>query len=421
MKKKLVYILTVVFFFASVGFLIHKYIEDKHRDAVIQYTLKERTGHLSLTGEWEKTRKMADYYIESIKKDPKNTKALNTLASIFIQEERITGDYVYYDNAAMNCVNRVLEIDPINFEALTLKALLHLSQHHFADGLAVAEKAQKINPYNAFVYGILVDGNVEMGNYSAAVENSDKMISIRPDLRSYSRISYLREIYGDYPGAIEAMKLAVEAGAPGEESTEWSRVQLGQLFENVNDLPSSEMQYLISLDERPGYPYAIAGLARIALLKKDYAKALMFLKQADSSMNNNIFREEMIKVYKLNGQKDKAVALAREVINDLIAVSRKAENDHTIGHYADRELALAYLEAKDYDNAIKYALIEYNRRPMNIDVNETVAWIYYNRGEYQKALPFLETALKTHSKNPTLLNRASLILNQVKSSNNRGV
>jgi tetratricopeptide (TPR) repeat protein len=247
------------------------------------------------------------------------------------------------------------------------------------------------------------------------------MISIRPDLRSYSRISYLREIYGDYPGAIEAMKLAVEAGAPGEESTEWSRVQLGQLFENVNDLPSSEMQYLISLDERPGYPYAIAGLARIALLKKDYAKALMFLKQADSSMNNNIFREEMIKVYKLNGQKDKAVALAREVINDLIAVSRKAENDHTIGHYADRELALAYLEAKDYDNAIKYALIEYNRRPMNIDVNETVAWIYYNRGEYQKALPFLETALKTHSKNPTLLNRASLILNQVKSSNNRGV
>jgi len=66
---------------------------------------------------------------------------------------------------------------------------------------------------------------VEMGNYTAAVENSDKMVSIRPDIRSYSRISYLREIYGDYPGSIEAMKMAVGA-AYRDEATEWSRVQL---------------------------------------------------------------------------------------------------------------------------------------------------------------------------------------------------
>jgi hypothetical protein len=54
----------------------------------------------------------------------------------------------------------------------------------------------------------LVDGNVEMGNYATAIEEADKMISIRPDIRSYSRASYLREIHGDYPGAIDAMKLA---------------------------------------------------------------------------------------------------------------------------------------------------------------------------------------------------------------------
>ena len=127
-------------------------------------------------------------------------------------------------------------------------------------GLAIAEKAQKINPYNALIYGILVDGNVEMGNYKAAVENSDKMDSIRPDIRSYSRISYLREIYGDYPGAIEAMKLAVGAGGAGDEPTEWTRIQLARLYENTGDLKNAEMHYMIALDERPGYPYATAGL-----------------------------------------------------------------------------------------------------------------------------------------------------------------
>ena len=134
--------------------------------------------------------------------------------------------------AAMKYVNEVLEKDPLHFEALTFKSLLYLSQHHFADGLAMAEKARAINPYNAFVHGILVDGNVEMGNYFAAVEEADIMMSIRPDMRSYSRVSYLREIHGDYPGAIEAMKLAVDAGPPGDEATEWARSSTGKIIRN---------------------------------------------------------------------------------------------------------------------------------------------------------------------------------------------
>jgi hypothetical protein len=39
-----------------------------------------------------------------------------------------------------------------------------------------------------------VDGNVEMGNYDSAVAFADKMVALRPDLTSYSRVSYLREI-----------------------------------------------------------------------------------------------------------------------------------------------------------------------------------------------------------------------------------
>ena len=54
-------------------------------------------------------------------------------------------------------------------------------------------------------------------------------------------------------------------------------------------------------------------------------------------------------------------------------------------------------------------MLEYNRRPANIDVNETVAWALYKKGDYAKALPYIETALKTKSKNPVLLSRAALI------------
>ena len=54
-------------------------------------------------------------------------------------------------------------------------------------------------------------------------------------------------------------------------------------------------------------------------------------------------------------------------------------------------------------------MMEYNRRPDNIDVNETVAWCYYCKGDYAKAVPYIKEALRTHSKNPILLSRAALI------------
>jgi tetratricopeptide (TPR) repeat protein len=309
----------------------------------------------------------------------------------------------------MKYVDEVLEKDSLHFEALTLKALLNLSQHHFAEGLELAEKAKRVNPDNAFVYGILVDGYVEMGNYAAAVEAADKMISIRPDMRSYSRISYLREIHGDYPGAIEAMKLAVDAGLPGDEATEWARVNLGHLYETTGELKNAEMHYEIALQKRPGYAYAIAGKGDIALSAKEYNKAIAYYLQADSLINDYSIKEEMAEAYRLSGQKNKTDSIMKWLITAMSEDAKSGQDDEHTGHYADRELAYVLLNTENYDKALQHALAEYNRRPANIDVNETVAWVYYRKGDYKKALPYMETAMKTNSKNPALLCRAGLI------------
>jgi tetratricopeptide (TPR) repeat protein len=210
------------------------------------------------------------------------------------------------------------------------------------------------------------------------------------------------------PGAIEAMKMAIDAGLPGDESTEWSRVQLGHLYENTGDLKNAEMNYTIALNERPGYVHAMAGMARIALAKKDYSKAIDWYQQASKLTNDFSFKEELADAYFLSGQKDKAMATAKMVIDEMNK-NAAATTDESIGHYVDRELAYAYLKVNDYEKALVHALAEYNRRPKNIDVNETVAWVYYQKGEYAKALPYIQTALKTNSKNPVLLCRAGLI------------
>ena len=236
----------------------------------------------ALQAEWAICRNSSEALIRKIKANPDDAKSLLGLSALYLQEARSSGNYSYYDRAALHCVNRVLRKDVNNFEALTFKSMILLSQHHFADGLQVATRVADLYPYNAFIYGILTDANVEMGNYKAALDAAAKMISIRPDIRSYSRISYLREIHGDIPGAIEAMKMAVEAGAAGTENTEWARVQLGKLYEQSGQMQWAAMQYTLALDNRPAYAPALAGMARVAVAGSDYNKAVHLYFQADS-------------------------------------------------------------------------------------------------------------------------------------------
>ena len=409
MKKNLPYVLLFIFFVGAAGFVVMKFKKAEKKNETAVYQLQPRTGEQAKSEEWAATKKTAAKLIAAITANPEDKKSLIALANLYVMESRATGNYTYYDMAAMKLINDVLKLEPENFEALTLKALVQLSQHHFADGLATAETARKINPYNAFVFGILVDANVEMGRYDSAVAAAERMMSIRPDLRSYARASYLREIYGDYPGAIEAMKMAVDAGAAGDESTEWSRVQLAHLYENMGDLKNASMQYTVAVNNRPGYPYPLAGLAKVALAQKDYAKAIDFYLQADSIVNNYTFKEGLAEAYKMAGRGEEAKALMEAAIAEMTRNAQAAQTDESIGHYSDKELADVYGRVGNYDKQLEHALAEYNRRPDNIDVNETLAWAYYNKGDASKALQYIKVALKTNSQNPALLNHAGLI------------
>ncbi|MBK9981913.1 MAG: tetratricopeptide repeat protein [Saprospiraceae bacterium] len=405
MKKSIIYALLFILLGAAIAFIVIR--NEKKEEEVLP--IKERTGILSSSEEYKATKQKADDLVAKIKSDPENIKPKLELASLYIQEGRITGDHMYYDAAAMKLANAVLKTDSTNFEANVFKGTIYLSEHHFADGLAVAEKIRKLNPNNAFVYGMLVDANVELGKYDDAVANSDKMISIRPDIRSYSRVSYLREIFGDYPGAIEAMKLAVSAGPQGDEGTEWARVHLGQLYENTGDLQNAEMQYTIASQERPNYAYALAGLGRISRATGYYDEAIKYYQHADSLVNDYSLKDELTDLYALNGQKQKSEASAKQVVDMLMKDAQSGITDQNIGHYADRELAYAYLKTNQPDKALEHAMMEYNRRPDNIDVNETLAWVYYKKDDLNYAKKYIEVAMKTGSKNPTLLCRAGLI------------
>ena len=352
--------------------------------------------------EWDKTQSSYMQLSSDLRlKDPLAVEPRITLAQIFANEARVTGEHGHYYPAALKMVNEALEINKgLNpdqeFLGLSTKASVQLSQHEFADALKTAEHAIKLNPYNAQIYGALVDANVELGNYEAAVAAADKMVKTRPDLRSYSRVSYLREIHGDVPGAIKAMNMAVNAGAPGYESTAWARLTLGELYRRYGEPEKARKQYEIILVERPDYPFAIAALAELEMDEKNYAKAEELLAKAAGIIPEVGYYIQLAELYKATGREEEMKTKEKEIFAML-------QDDVDSGHNMDLEYASFYRDHfEDYDKALSYTEREYGKRPANIDVNRMMASLYVKKGMKDEAGEYLEKANATKSQHPEL-------------------
>jgi tetratricopeptide (TPR) repeat protein len=430
--KKFFFPTLILSLIVALGFVYKKYETKKTQPT----GMKERAINVSASSEWLNSKKAIDGLLDRIRRNSEDNKAKIQLAMAYIQESRVTGDHAYYDEASLKLLNEVLEKDPKNFDALCGKTTVLLSQHHFTEGLASAQNLVGQYPNAAFGYGLLVDANVELGNYTEAVKFADKLMSIRPDLRSYSRVSYLREIHGDYEGAKEAMNLAVKSGSIGLEQTEWCRVQLGKLYEVTGDLENATKHYQMAVAARENYPFAQAGLARIARKKgqntvdggnpDNFGKGVALLEKANEAIIEPSFYDDLSDAYFVQNQRAKSSEAAKTLIK-MLGGNHSDTTNHTVdksipehGHYADKELAEAYLKIDDLEHALLHANLEYARRPENIDINEVMAWVQYKSGAFDKAVSYIEKALRTGSQKPELLWKAGQIFlknNQEKRGN----
>lgn len=368
--------------------------------------LLDRNEKIQYGKEWETVQNAYGKERKALMDNPTAKEPWLNLAELFIQEARVTGEHPHYYPAAMQCLEALLAqpFDPKNiketdlkFRALSAKASVELSQHEFAKALVTGEEAVKLNPFNSGIYGVLTDANVELGNYARAVEMADKMVSIKPDLRSYSRVSYLREIHGDVPGAIEALTMAVQAGAPGADNTSWCMVTLGNLYLQYGKLTEAAEVFKAALVARPEYPFALEGLAAVEMERKNYQVAEQMLEQAKAIIPEVGIYEKLAIIYKATSRDADYQRTIEEVIEMM-------KDDAMHGHNMDLDFAKVYHELfNDPDMAIKFSLKAYAERPENIDVNGMLASIYTTKGDHKKAAEHRAKALRTGSKKPELM------------------
>ncbi|MBK9108885.1 MAG: tetratricopeptide repeat protein [Saprospiraceae bacterium] len=346
--------------------------------------LIDRHEALQYGKEWENIQSEYGSYRDQIIHQQDEVQARIKLAELFCNEAKITGEHPYYYPLALAQYDSALAIlngkeTDETFRSLSGKASVFLSLHHFEDALQIGKKALALNAHNANIYGILTDANVELGNYTEAITYADKMVSIRPDIRSYSRISYLRELHGMTPEAIDAMKLAIQSSYPGTEDRAWAMVTLAHLLYDNQAFQESQNVVDRILSERPLYPFALEIKAMLEIQKGNQEEAEALLKQAISIIPEVSFQIQLAEIYKSQHRDI-------EFNNALQSIYEMMKEDSDKGHNMNLELAQLYLDlGNEPQKALELALKEYQVRPQNIMVNLLLSKIYLKQSKIENS------------------------------------
>jgi tetratricopeptide (TPR) repeat protein len=338
---------------------------------------------------------------ERVRTDPQNAQARAILGAAYLQKARETGDPSYYGKADQ-VLDQALAIAPNQLDALVVKGTLSLARHQFREALALGERAKAQAPRLARVYGVIADSQIELGMYPEAVETIQAMADIRPDLSSYSRISYARELHGDLDGAIEAMTMAVAAGGPATENVEWTRVQLGNLLFAKGDLAGAEVQYAHSLERSPKYVYALAGMARVRAAQGQISTATTLYQQAIERMPLPEFVIALGELHEAAGQQKEA-----DQQYQLVQAMQQLFKANGV----DTDLELALFEAdhgRDPHATVAMARAAYQRRP-SIKGADVLGWALYRAGQLTEARSYAEQALRLGTQDAVMLYHAGTI------------
>ena len=216
---------------------------------------------------------------ESLRARPNDAHAATLLGLAYQQRARETGDPSYYTRSE-GILRRALAIAPNDFLATSALGSLALSRHRFRDALALGRRARALSPATARNYGVIGDALVELGRYREAFAAFDRMARLRPGLAAYARVSYARELRGDWSGAVAAMRLALGSAIGQREALAWTHVQLGKLFWSRGRLLPAERQYRAALAGFPVYVYALDALAQVEAARGRRATAITLERQA---------------------------------------------------------------------------------------------------------------------------------------------
>ncbi|MCZ6701850.1 MAG: tetratricopeptide repeat protein, partial [Ignavibacteria bacterium] len=211
------------------------------------------------------------------------------------------------------------------------------------------------------------------------------------------------EIYGEMYSAIDAMRLAADAGLTGSDSRAWALYNLGNLYLRVGKLDTAAFIYNGILEERPGYANAYNGLAKIMVVKGNYKQGVEYLFTASQISPDHAFIEELAEIYRLSGNKESENVMIAEVLKEF-------EEHESDGWNIKREFAkFCAIHNINLEEALEGLESEYETSPTSIEVIHLYALLLSKNYQTEKSMTVIQEAMKLGTYNPVIDYHAGMI------------
>jgi tetratricopeptide (TPR) repeat protein len=286
-----------------------------------------------------------------------------------------------------------------------------MGEHRFADALSYAQKALSLGTGDVSSFAIVGDAYADMGEYDKAalaysrLTPRDMTLSPRAAYARDSRLSYLKFIAGDTPGAIKLMKTAVAEGIEAQlqgENLAWLYYELGEYYTQAGNTAFADRAYIAALTIHPGDYRALAALGKLRANNGRYTEAIVLYQKAIAIVPMPIFVAELGDIYARSGNQAEAkkqYALV-EYIGLLGHINQVLHNRDLALFYADHDTKLA----ESLDLAQKELEVRHD-----VYTWDALAWALYKNGKLTEAAKASEKATRFGTQDSLLLFHAGMI------------
>jgi tetratricopeptide (TPR) repeat protein len=322
----------------------------------------------------------------ALRAGPRDAETWARLARAFVHKARQSGQSALYAQAK-DAADQALLMQPAHPAALEVRQAVLLNEHRFAEARRLAEEIVRRAPADAVAWGTLGDSALELGDYQTAADAYQRMVDLKPDLRSYSRGAWMRWLVGDGDGAVELMATAAQSGRG--EPRAFCLVQLGDLRAHRGAYDQARAAYEEALSEQPGYAPALAARGRLHLAGGRTGEALADLEAALRVQPTTATRAAYVEALWAAGRE----AQAREELARLDREGRREDPRALALFYASHDLEPAL--------ALSLAQREAAARP-DIFSLDVLAWALYRNGRLDEAWAAIQQATRLGTRDPRM-------------------
>jgi len=333
--------------------------------------------------------------LEQVARDrPRDAEVLVELAAALLQSVRETGDvgaYVRADRALAGALRR----DRSSAAAYTERGILRLARHDFRGALSDGRRARALAPGLVKPLGVVVDANVELGRYRDAERTLQRMVNLKPNLDSYARVAYYRELHGDLDGASVALGLAASAGGEAPENVAYVQTLMGNVELAQGRNAQARRAFDSALAKVPGFASAQAGLAQLDIAAGRLEPAIERLRGVVERLP---LQEHVVSLGELElaaGRTDDG----RRTL-DLVRAQQRLLGDAKVN--TDAELALFEADHGDRRRAVELGRAAWANAP-SVRSADALGWALTRAGNAREGLRYGRRALRLGSRDASFL------------------